>query len=200
MFSKLGIPPDKQILDDNFHHDIVRKLSYSEKRGRPDLVHFALLDATSTPLFQEGVLKVVIHTINDITIRVNPGVRIPRTDFRFCGLMSKLLSQIKGREKNQMFEVIENQSISELVSNYKGSAVISLTRAGRYSKLREFVEMESDMLKKVVWVVGGFPHGHFDEELIKVSHEIISISNTALPAHVVTARLSYDLEVKIGMN
>src|SRR5579864_5248010 len=80
---RFGVPPEAQILDRNYHSRIVRRLGNPEKRGRPDIVHFALLDITSTPAYQEGCVQPIIHTINDQTIFVKPGVRLPRTEQRF---------------------------------------------------------------------------------------------------------------------
>jgi rRNA pseudouridine-1189 N-methylase Emg1 (Nep1/Mra1 family) len=45
-----------------------------------------LLDS---PLNKAGLLQVYIQTTNNITIEVNPQIRIPRTFKRFAGLMGK---------------------------------------------------------------------------------------------------------------
>jgi len=35
------------------------------KRGRPDIVHLCLLEATSIPLYREGRIQIYAHTIRD---------------------------------------------------------------------------------------------------------------------------------------
>ena len=90
-----------QILDDNYHQQLIAKLSNREKRGRPDIVHFALLDITSTPAYMEGLVEVYVHTINNTTIKILGGVRLPRTFQRFCGVMAKVLSgKMEEKEKD----------------------------------------------------------------------------------------------------
>jgi rRNA pseudouridine-1189 N-methylase Emg1 (Nep1/Mra1 family) len=48
-----------------------------------------------------------------------------------------------------------------------------------------------------IWIVGGFARGHFEASLLKLADYTVSISPDSLPAHVVTARLTYDLEVEL---
>jgi len=201
VYSRFGIPPSEQILDDNYHHEILQSMSESIKRGRPDVVHFALLDVASTPLYLEDMIQVLIHTVGDVTIKLKSGVRVPRTTQRFCGVISSLLTDVIEGE-NALFEVSKEQSISKLMSGLEPAKVILLSRIGKSSNLRDFIEqgkyLESG--KGVVWMVGGFPHGHFEQRLVEMSDEMIAISQSALPAHVVTARLSYELELKMGKN
>jgi len=35
------------------------------KRGRPDLVHFSILEATTIPLYLQNKMKLFVHTIDD---------------------------------------------------------------------------------------------------------------------------------------
>jgi rRNA small subunit pseudouridine methyltransferase Nep1 len=68
----------------------MKKLQNNAKRGRPDIVHFALMEALSTPLFIENKLRVYVHTTNDKIIAVADSLRIPKSYVRFEGLMVKL--------------------------------------------------------------------------------------------------------------
>ena len=78
--ARFGVPPQSQILDDNFHHKIIATIPNSEKRGRPDIVHFALLDIVSTPAYWLDLIRPIIRTINGEIIIVKKGVRLPRTE------------------------------------------------------------------------------------------------------------------------
>lgn len=193
--NRFGVPPSMQILDFNFHNKIVSNLKVDrEKRGRPDVVHFALLDATSTPVFEEGKLGAIIHTRDGHSIRIGSNTRLPRTLQRFCGVMAKLITGNYGEEERRLFDVVKSVSLSNLISSLSVNKVISLSSQGTRANLRQLVASQK-IGGDLAWIVGGFPHGHFKDEVLEISNEVVSISNRGLPAHVVTARLSYELEV-----
>jgi rRNA small subunit pseudouridine methyltransferase Nep1 len=187
-----GVKPERQILDKNFHRSGILLLKDQEKRGRPDVVHFALLDATSTPLFNTGKIRIIIHTILGDTIILRPGTRPPRTLQRFCGVVSKLLSK-PGEAEDELFETLGRLNFSDLLRKLEVKEVLSLTKMGIMSDLREIVRV-SLQNNSAAWIVGGFAKGHFDPQVTSNSNRMISIHKESLPAHVVTARLSYDLE------
>jgi rRNA small subunit pseudouridine methyltransferase Nep1 len=191
---RFGIRPVMQILDKNFHRNIVSSLRDSEKRGRPDVVHFAMLDVTSTPLFEDGLIRLFIRTRQDYEIEVKPGTRLPRTLQRFCGVMAKLISGRFGAEETKLFDVAKNKSFASLVSDLKLNRVVTLSPEGSLTSLRKVVSEEARSVERTGWIVGGFPHGSFSEDVIELSDRLVSISPRALPAHVVTARLCYELE------
>lgn len=189
------ILPKEQILDDNFHHEALAHLDDKEKRGRPDVVHFALLDITSTPLYIENKVSVAIHTLTGDTIRLKEGVRVPRTLPRFNGLISKILSDEMGDDEEKLFSFKRSQSFTKLLEEIGPTEVVCLTKMGRQVDLRDFVALDSGHVsERNVWVVGGFAFGHFTDEVIESSEQVVSISSHSLPAHVVTARLCYELE------
>ena len=101
------------LLDRSFHHAamIAGKIKLAWKRGRPDIAHFALLEALSTPLYLEGLLDVYIHTMDDKVIKVGPKLRIPKSYFRFEGVMMKLFKEkiIRNNEGDKtLLELHEN--------------------------------------------------------------------------------------------
>ncbi|MDQ3726759.1 MAG: ribosome biogenesis protein, partial [Thermoproteota archaeon] len=59
---RLQLKSSEIILDRSYHHAAMKRLPYSWKRGRPDIVHFALMEALSTPLFMNMMLRVYVHT------------------------------------------------------------------------------------------------------------------------------------------
>lgn len=194
--SRFGVPPNGQVLDDNFHHEIVVRLPAREKRARPDIVHFALLDIMSTPAYGENLIQPVIHTINNNAIIVQDGVRLPRTELRFGGIMSKILRNDLGPSEKKLFDFRGAMSTGELVKLLKPRKVICLSTQGVRKDLSKLVAESNipDEKSTCIWVVGGFARGHFTEETKSLADEVISISNYQLPAHVVTARLSYEIE------
>ena len=48
---KLGKKPSEILLDNSWHFAAMKGIKDEIKRGRPDLVHFSLLEACSIPLF-----------------------------------------------------------------------------------------------------------------------------------------------------
>ena len=193
---RFGIPPEMQILDDNFHHDIVKSLPHREKRGRPDIVHFACLDVTSTPAYLDNLVRLFIHTINDETISVAQRVRLPRTELRFFGLMSKILSGRSGIAESELFKIDRKQTMSDLLRKIDPRRTILLTREGARKPLSTAVNEAAKTDSETAWVIGGFARGHFDDKLKSLADEMITISELPLPAHVVTARLCYQIELQ----
>lgn len=196
---KFGVAPESQILDDNYHHPILLKLPDGKKRGRPDIVHLALLDITSTPLYMNGDVSVVIHTLHDKTIELGERVRLPRTLNRFCGVMSRVLSDRTDGSLGSLIKFKEDESLKELLLRIGTSEVLSFSRIGVFEDLSQLVRTRVLRNEKSAWMVGGFAHGHFREEVRALSDRLISISETSLPSHVVTARLSYELEKSLNV-
>jgi len=194
---RFSVLPSMQILDDNYHHDLIVKLPDPVKRGRPDVVHFALLDITSTPLYMTSQVAVVIHTVNDETITLEEKVRLPRTPERFCGVMSKVLSGTSGEAERKLFNFQPDQSFDVLMEKLAPDSLVCLTKEGIEKDVKGIVGemLHREDPKRIAWIVGGFPRGHFDEDVKSVADKVVSISSYSLSAHVVTARLCYELEL-----
>lgn len=188
---RFGIPPEMQILDDNYHHAIVSKLSNAEKRGRPDIVHFSLLDTVSTPAYLEDLVKVYVHTVNNVTIKLESGVRLPRTFERFCGVMAKLLSGKLEEKEKDLFHV-SNEKIEELVSSIDAKRVVCLSTTGVPKDIDSFVRDVSS--EKAIWMIGGFARGHIEDDTRSLATDVISFSKHSLAAQVVSARLCFAIE------
>ncbi len=62
----------------------------------------------------EGLVEVYVHTINNTTIKILSGVRLPRTFQRFCGVMAKVLSGKMEEKEKELFEIKNEQAIDQL--------------------------------------------------------------------------------------
>lgn len=104
---RLGRKPSEILLDRSYHHAAMKSLKFNWKRGRPDLVHFLLMEALATPLYHRGILKVYLHTTSDKVIDVAADLRIPKSYFRFEGLIMDLFMNkvITASKKEQEGEV-----------------------------------------------------------------------------------------------
>jgi len=90
-----GKKPAETLLDRSLHHAAMKGLPNSQKRGRPDIVHFCLLEALGAPLNRERGLRVWVHTIGGYAIEVAPEAKLPRDCSRFNSLMEQLF--VEGR-------------------------------------------------------------------------------------------------------
>lgn len=190
------------LLDRSFHHSamISGKIKMAWKRGRPDIAHFALLEALSTPLYLEDMLDVYVHTINDKVIKISPNVKVPKSYFRFEGVIIKLFKEktIKNNEGNKtLLELCDNTTFEHLINNIiESDNVVGLTSVGArstadYVAFRNLIEKKN---VKCTFVVGGFPKGHFSECTSKLFSCSYSIERFALEAHIVIARILYECE------
>jgi rRNA small subunit pseudouridine methyltransferase Nep1 len=102
---------------------ITQKLNKDIAEFRPDIVHRCLLTLQDSPLNKAGLLKVFIHTMDNVLIEVDPSCRvacadqIPRTERKFYQLMAQLLEKLKIRAINSsktLLRVIKNPITNHL--------------------------------------------------------------------------------------
>ena len=172
----------------------MKRLPYNLKRGRPDIVHFALMEALSTPLFRNTMLRVYVHTINDKIITIADNLRIPKSYFRFERLIVSLFRDrvIKSNEGSILMELSDG-TFSDLIDIIKPDMVIGLSTVGVQSKAQKVAE-NAQSVDHSSLVVGGFAKGHFSEYVTRSLGPTYSINNIALEAHVVIARILYECE------
>lgn len=185
--------PGEVLLDRSFHHGAMLKLKDSERRGRPDLVHVALLSVTGTPLYLDGRVKVYVHTCVDSVVELEPKTRIPKSYLRFRGLLEKCLTE-KPSEGLLRYHATK---FPELLRQVRPAKAFGLSVRGRQTGL-------GDLAKEVVAsedacvTIGGFPRGHFSPEVEGCFDGLVRIDPMPLEAHVVAARVVYELEKASG--
>lgn len=193
-------PPQFILLDRSYHHAAMRRLEQSEKRGRPDIVHFALLEALGSPLNKEGLLQVYVHTIGDHVIKVEPTTRLPRNYNRFVSLIEQLFEykKIPPKSTEKALLTIKRQTLSQLIREIKHSSVLVFSRIGKPCTLEEAVSRISGENEPVV-IVGGFPHGHFSEATLRLANDVVSIDPEMLETWTVTSRIIYEFERAVSL-
>ncbi len=185
-----GADPSRILLDRSYHHSAMTRLRDSEKRGRPDLVHVALLSVTGTPLFLEGSVRLFVHTNSDLVLEVAEKTRIPKSYFRFRGLAEKLLSEKTGEELVKVY----GASIRELVKKtISPDLVFGLSVQGRQMKIEDLAR-EIVAAKNPCVIVGGFPHGHLSQDTVSLVDQLVRVHAKPLEAHVVASRVVYEVE------
>ncbi|MCP8315726.1 MAG: ribosome biogenesis protein, partial [archaeon] len=192
--SSKGKKVSEILLDRSYHHSAMLRLKDSEKRGRPDIVHFSLLEGTSSPLYMKGLMEIYVHTIADEVIKLGKSVRLPKAYFRFEGLMEKLFKERKIISPNdEVLLEMKKQSFKDLIFEVKPSITIGLSRLGRKNNF-EGVAKELSKYDKPDFVVGGFPKGHFSQNTVSNFDKLYSCHELPLEAHVVIARIVYEFE------
>ncbi len=169
-----GKAPEKLLLDASHHHPAFAKLPDSERRGRPDIVHFFLMLCIDSDLSAEGNLHAFVHTRNNDVIAVKPETRLPPHYPRFVGLIESLYEQrvVPSRE-NALLELRNEVPLEVLVKALKPDEVVVLNASEKETPLAEaFGELKSK--DRVVVIIGGFSKGDFRSDLSKFKHKDIS--------------------------
>ena len=160
---KRGKPPEKMLLDSNFHHAAMYSLKDYKRRGRPDIVHIVLLCALESVLNKCGGLDLYIHTRDDYIVYVDSETRIPRSYNRFCGLIEQLFEK-----KSLDLLRIKKQPLLEFLDGLPGEKMV-MERGGNPLMVK----------KDVICVIGGFPHGDFSTEFPYPTYEVCDMPLTA---------------------
>ncbi len=189
---KLGRKPVETLLDRSYHHSAMKRIKDAHKRGRPDIVHFALMEALSTPLFVQGHLKVYVHTYGDRVITMADNLRLPKSYFRFEGLVQGLFRDgaVKSDEGSVLMEMRPG-TLADLIREVAPGRVVGLSSSGVQSTAEEVVRKNID---GCMFVIGGFPKGHFTDQTKTLFNCTYSIESIGLEAHVVIARVLYECE------
>lgn len=185
---KRGKRPSEILLDVSLHYHAMKSLPNKHKRGRPDIVHFALLEALSSPLNLESRLRIYVHTINDYSIFVDPNARIPRNYNRFIGLMEQLfeVGKVPPEAEKPLMELV-SLDFSNLLKELNVDSVILLSEEGELVRVDDVCSKALD--EDLPIVIGGFPHGSFSEEVIAKASHIYSIYHKPLDTWIVISRI-----------
>lgn len=118
---KLGKLSSEILLDNSWHFAAMKGIINELKRGRPDLVHFSILEATTIPLYLKNKIKLYVHTIDDKVIYFGQNVHVPKSYHRFAGLIEKLYKEKKIIANNETLLEIKNKTFSELIDEINPS-------------------------------------------------------------------------------
>ena len=193
---KIGKYPSEILLDNSWHFAAMKGIKNEIKRGRPDLVHFSILEATTIPLYHQNKLQLFIHTINDEVIYFGQNVHIPKSYHRFEGVIEKLYKEKKITTNDSTLLEIKEKSFSQLLDEINPSKVIGFSTSGTQTSYEKIVTEISD---NTCIVIGGFQKGHFSDLITNKINSLYSVNNESLEGHVVIARMLYEYEKTIFM-
>ncbi|MCX6649965.1 MAG: 16S rRNA methyltransferase [Candidatus Bathyarchaeota archaeon] len=195
-----GKNPEGVLLDRSLHHRAMLDLPEGKKRGRPDILHFCLLEALGSPLNKAGRLRSFAHTLNGDFIDFAPELRLPRDCNRFDSLMEQLFAEKRvppGGEEKPLITLVR-KSLKDLRGEIRPSRTFALTSHGKAEKLDELCRRLAAEENPLVFL-GAYPHGAMREETLAEADEAVSIHPEALEAWVVTSRLVYEYEKACGL-
>jgi rRNA small subunit pseudouridine methyltransferase Nep1 len=191
---KLGKPPANILLDNSWHYAAMKGIQNENKRGRPDIVHFSLLEACSIPLFFEKKLSIYVHTLNDKVIKIGDDIHLPKSFHRFTGLIEKLFYEKRIESDGKRLLEINDMSFSKLIEEIKPKNVIGLSSVGKPSSFSDVAESLSE---NSCIIIGGFQKSHFSDSTVSKIDQLVSIDSNSLESHIVTARILYEYEKTI---
>ena len=193
---KLGKHPSEILLDNSWHFAAMKGINNEIKRGRPDLVHFSILEATSIPLYLQNKIRIYIHTVDDNVIYIRENVHIPKSYHRFEGLIEKLFLEKTIQSNTDILLEIKKKSFTELINEIRPSKIIGFSTKG---KLSSFEKISSQISNNSCIVIGGFQKGHFSESINSKVNHLFSVGSLSYEAHVVVARILYEYEKTVFM-
>jgi rRNA small subunit pseudouridine methyltransferase Nep1 len=193
---KMGKKPSEILLDISWHFAAMKGIKNEIKRGRPDLIHFCLLECCTIPLYFENKLRVYVHTIDDRVIFVGENVRLPKSYHRFVGLIEKLYSEGKIEQNGERLLEIRDITFGDLIDKIGAKKVIGFSTKGQ---IRSYDKIADDIGRDSCIVVGGFSKGYFSDKILKKIDNLVSVDRNPLEAHVVISRLLYECEKRIIM-
>ena len=191
---KLGKLPSNILLANSWHYAAMKGIQNENKRGRPDIVHFSLLEACSIPLYFEKKLSIYIHTLNDKVIKVGDDIHLPKSFHRFAGLIEKLFYEKKIESDGKKLLEINDMNFSKLIEEINPKNVIGLSSVGKSSS---FCDVAKYLSENSCIVIGGFQKSHFSDSTVSKIDQLVSIDSESLESHIVTARILYEYEKTI---
>jgi rRNA small subunit pseudouridine methyltransferase Nep1 len=193
---KLGKYSSEILLDNSWHFAAMKGIKNEIKRGRPDLVHFSILEATTIPLYLQNKLNLFVHTIDDKVIHFGKNVHLPKSYHRFEGVIEKLYQEKKITIKNELLLEIKDQTFLELIDEINPLKIIGFSTEGQLSSYEKIAAQIPD---NSCIVIGGFQKGHFSDSVQNKITDLFSIGNESFEGHVIVSRILYEYEKTIFM-
>ena len=121
-------------------------------------------------------------------------IRLPKSYHRFVGLIEKLYSTGIIKEGGKKLLEMKKMNFCKLIDKISPKEIIGLSvkgAASSYEQLAKIINKDSCI------VVGGFPKGHFSNQISKKINNLISVDKNPLEAHVVISRILYEYEKEL---
>jgi len=153
--------PGEILLDRSRHHPAMRDLPDASRRGRPDIVHQVLLVFQYSMLNKRGLGRAYVHTRDDYVISLRPETRPPKSYNNFVSLLEQLYKVGRVPPSGEPLMELHKKDLRRLLEELGGRWVV-LHETGEKLPL---LDLGAALLNSVV-VVGGFPHGDFENRWV----------------------------------
>ncbi|MHA1685462.1 MAG: hypothetical protein ACTSYD_03525 [Candidatus Heimdallarchaeaceae archaeon] len=194
---KVGKRPEEIILDTSYHSNLMQKLPDASKRGRPDIVHFALLAAYGSILGKEQRINVIVHTRNDEVITIDPSIRLPRNIDRFKGLLVQLFKHKQvPPESDKPLMRMRLSSLEHLLIEFKKDhdLIIEFSVTGEHLNPEQYCKIINSALKPLL-IFGAFPHGRIEKLPENLIDKKIAIFEKGLDLFAVISHILANLHM-----
>jgi rRNA small subunit pseudouridine methyltransferase Nep1 len=187
--------PSQILLDSSYHYNAMKNLPNFRKRGRPDIIHFCLMNLIESTLVKNdpSSVEIYIHTITNKFIEIKSETRLPKNYDRFKGLMVKLFHQKKIDADDKILMILhENKNLHTVLSKIKQNKRFIFSLNGKKNNLKEI--FEESCKDDIAIIIGGFPYGNFSNQIVELTQNVVSIYPTALKAWIVLNKVIYTRE------
>lgn len=175
------------ILDQNQHRPAMKGIEDEAIRGRPDLLHYTLLNILEGPMAREGRVEVAVHTREGHFLRFRKDTRLPRGESRFHGVMSRVLRLGASQDKDPLVWVESTCGAKKALESFAKGPVIRLDAGGK--ALDPMTLAKQSNHGELTIVIGGFAHGGFPQEWIDLVPTTASLYGEELNAWTVAAEV-----------
>lgn len=194
-----GVNPKYLILDRAKHHRAMTRLPNAEKRGRPDILHQALLLIQGSLLARNNLVKTYIHTVSDLVIDVDPEIRPPRNYDNFIGLMSQLFEV--GRVPpvgKPLMRFVNGINYVLSIESPDRKILLDDVRGGKEVSLKSFIDYVRNFKRPLI-MIGAFPRGSFEERTYRLADDVLKIGKYVMDTSSILCRLLTALEIELGL-
>lgn len=189
----------RTLLDASLHHEAMRQLPESDRRGRPDLVHFSLLLALDSALNKADKLRVVVHTRNDERIAVHPDTRLMRNYPRFVGLMETLFREGATPKREPLLIYEPGWTLQRVLEHHATGPIVCFSEKGSPIEPSQWMDSKVAGSEDLTVVLGCFPHGDFHDPPESFANEVVGLGGEALSVWTVEMEVlaHYERAVKL---
>lgn len=190
------------LLDGAEHRPLLDCLEDVEKRGRPDIIHHSLINIVYSSLFREEKIQVIVHTRNNLCIKIPSHWRLPVNYNRFCGLFSQLLLKQRVPLTGDPILIAKIQTLSKLLQQFETSDIylcdVPTNRTKDLINISNLTEIPKSSSK--IFLIGGFQSGEaelntLDSESSIQNIFLLTLYDEVKPAWVIAAKLIHWFEI-----
>ena len=185
------------ILDKAIHNPLMSGLEDIEKRGRPDIIYYSILNLIYSPIVQKNDVEIIVHTYTDHCIFIPSNWRIPVNFNRFTGLMSQLLYKKRIPLEGDAILTVSKCSLGKLLEKYENKSQFLLESPSEGQLIIN--NLDNLLVQDSVFLIGGYQSGDsnfpFHQELLKRKNlQTISLYHDIKPAWMIASKLIHLLE------